>query len=1046
MFSSRLFLFLFLHFLFSRTLLAIWYPKSLPCDVNEYAETAAVTVDCSDRRLIKVPAGIPSNTTNLTLTINHISTITPTSFFQLEKLLEIDFRCNCVPVRLGPKDRVCTRRPVIQDNSFASLAKLKSLYLDGNQLLEIPRGLPPNLLLLSLEANNIFSITKQNLSELASIEFLYLGQNCYHRNPCNVSFHIQTAAFQDLNNLTILSLKDNNLTDVPTNLSSSLRELYLYNNMIQNIKRNDFQNLHNLEILDLSGNCPRCYNAPYPCTPCPHNVEIQIHPHAFDSLTKLKTLRLHSNSLTSIQDDWFKNTTNLQVLDLSQNFLAEVIGEASFLKYILNLVELDLSFNYALQRYPQFLKLGNTFSKLSSLETFRIKGYIFKELNKDYLKPLFGLKKLRILDLGTNFIKIADLSVFSNFPALKLIDLSINKISPSPSELSYSSCSVTRASADMYNNRMLEEMHYFQYDQNAHRCNSKHREVVTFQPFINKDCLDYGKTLDLSRNNIFFVNSVDFKDLAFLKCLNLSGNAISQSLNGSEFHHLTNLKYLDFSNNRIDLLYSTAFEELKHLEVLDLSSNKYYFLAEGVTHMLNFTKNLPALKKLMMNSNEISTCTNTVMESQTLRTLEFKGNRLDILWKDGDTRYLGVFKKLINLRTLDISDNSLGFIPPDVFEGMPPNLEDLNLSNNKLNSFNWGKLPLLTHLKILDLSYNTLHTVPRELSNCTTTLHSLFLRNNQIQQLTKHFLRDAFQLRYLDLRSNRIKIIKESSFPENVLNHLSKLFLEGNPFLCNCDAVWFVWWINHTTVTIPNLATDVTCAGPGVHKGQSVVFLDMYTCELDSLHVILYSLSTSIILCLVVVTVASHLFFWDVWYIYYFCIAKFKGYRRLSSSSICYDAFIAYDSKDQDTSDWVLNELVAELEDKDDKKFNLCLEDRDWIPGHAVLENLSESIQLSNKTVFILTKRYIMSGNFKMAFYLAHQRLLDEKIDVIILIFLEKHLLQSRYLKLRKRLCSSSVLDWPSNPKSQPYFWHCLKNVLATENHTAYNKLFKESV
>ncbi|XP_030057453.1 toll-like receptor 7 [Microcaecilia unicolor] len=1027
-------------------LLASWYPKSFPCDVKEYAESSGVAVDCSNRRLIEIPDGIPSNTTNLTLTINHIPTITPTSFLQLGKLLEIDFRCNCVPVMLGPKDHVCTRRPVIQDNSFASLANLKSLYLDGNQLLEIPRGLPPNLLLLSLEANSIFSITKQNLSELANIEFLYLGQNCYYRNPCNVSFYIHPAAFQDLNNLTVLSLKSNNLTRVPNGLSSSLREFYLYNNMIQIIKDNDFQNLSNLEILDLSGNCPRCYNAPYPCTPCPNDTEIQIDHKAFDSLTKLKTLRLHSNSLTSVPDAWFKNTKNLRVLDLSQNFLAKVIEEASFLNYLTNLVELDLSFNYALQRYPKCLKLGKTFSKLSSLETFRIKGYVFKELKEDNLKPLFSLKKLRILDLGTNFIKIADLRMFKNFHSLKLIDLSVNKISPSSSESSCGSFSVTRASADMYNYRILEEMHYFSYDENARRCKSKDREDATSHSFIDKDCLDYGQTLDLSRNNIFFVNFMDFQDLNFLKCLNLSGNAISQSLNGSEFRLLSNLTYLDFSNNRIDLLYSTAFQELKHLEVLDLSSNKYYFLAEGVTHMLNFTKNLPALKKLMMNSNEISTCTNTAMESQSLRTLEFKGNRLDVLWRDGDTRFLEFFKKLSNLSTLDISDNSLSFIPPGVFEGMPPNLEELNLSNNKLKSFNWGKLHLLRNLKILDLSDNTLYTVPRELSNCTTTLQHLILRNNQIQKLTKHFLRNAFQLRYLDLRSNRIKIIKKSSFPENVLDHLSELFLEGNPFLCNCEAVWFVWWINHTTVTIPNLATDVTCAGPGVHKGQSVVLLDMYTCELDSLHMILYSVTSSIILCLMVIMVASHLFFWDVWYIYHFCTAKFKGYRRLLSSSICYDAFIAYDSKDQDTSEWVLNELVVELEDKGDKKFNLCLEDRDWIPGQPVLENLSESIQLSNKTVFILTRRYIMSGKFKTAFYLAHQRLLDEKIDVIILIFLENILQKSRYLRLRKRLCSSSVLDWPSNPKSQPYFWHCLKSALATENHTAYNKLFKESV
>uniref|UniRef100_A0A8C0IRH9 Toll like receptor 7 n=1 Tax=Chelonoidis abingdonii TaxID=106734 RepID=A0A8C0IRH9_CHEAB len=965
-----------------------WFPKSLPCDVKVEASKANIIVDCSDRRLTEIPHGIPRNTTNLTLTINHIPNIYPTSFVHLDNLVEIDFRCNCVPVRLGPKDHVCTRRLQIQNSSFATLTKLESLYLDGNQLSEIPRGLPPNLHLLSLEANSIFSITKENLSELGNVEMLYLGQNCYYRNPCNVSFEIEEAAFQDLRNLTVLSLKSNNLTYIPHNLSSTLKELYLYNNMIQKVQEHDLNDLYNLEILDLSGNCPRCYNVPFPCTPCPNNAPIWIHHKAFDALKQLKILRLHSNSLHNVPSSWFKNTKNLKVLDLSQNFLAKEIGEACFLNFIPNLVELDLSFNFELQVYSSFLNLSKTFSSLSHLEILRVKGYVFRELSQENLRPLLRLRNLTVLDLGTNFIKLANLSEFNNHD----------------------------------------------------------KEAASFQPSVNEDCLSYGKTLDLSRNNIFFINPSDFQHLTFLKCLNLSGNAISQTLNGSEFYPLSGLKYLDFSNNRIDLLYSTAFQELKDLEILDLSDNKHYFLAEGITHKLDFTKNLTFLKKLMMNGNEISTSTNMGMESHSLQILEFKGNHLDVLWRDGDTRYLSFFKNLTNLEHLDISYNSLSFLPPGAFEGMPPRLKVLSLTNNMLKSFNWGKLPCLEKLETLDLSNNLLSTVPLELSNCSATLHKLILKNNRIRWLTKYFLRDAFQLKYLDLSSNKIQIIKKSSFPENVISNLEMLLLHGNPFKCICDAVWFVWWINQTEVTIPLLATDVTCAGPGAQKGKSVILLDLYSCELDSSHVILFSVSASAILCLIVFTVTSHLYFWDVWYSYHFCTAKIKGYRRLHSPETCYDAFISYDNEDPAVTEWILKELVENLEDQKDKQFNLCLEERDWLPGQPVLDNLSQSIQLSRKTIFVLTNKYTTSGIFKTAFYMAHQRLMDEKVDVIILIFLERVLKKSRYLRLRKRLCSSSVLEWPTNPRSQCYFWQCLKNAIATNNDMTYNKLFRETV
>ncbi|XP_006892433.1 PREDICTED: toll-like receptor 7 [Elephantulus edwardii] len=1041
---NRSFLILLNVILISRLLGARWFPKTLPCDVKVDVSQDQVIVDCTDKHLTEIPRGIPSNATNLTLTINHIPTISPASFYQLEHLIEIDFRCNCVPIRLGPKDRICTKRLQVTPHSFSGLTSLRALYLDGNQLLEIPQGLPSSLKLLSLEANTISSITKENVTELASIEMLYLGQNCYFRNPCNVSFSIEKDAFLNLKNLKVLSLKDNNITAVPTVLPSSLMELYLYNNMITKIQEGDFNNLNQLQLLDLSGNCPRCYSVPYPCIPCENNAPLQIQENAFDALQELRILRLHSNSLQFVPERLFQNLGKLEELDLSQNYLAKTISDARFLYSLPNLIQLDLSFNYELQVYHAFMNLSNAFSSLKNLRLLRMKGYVFKELTSPDLSPLQSLQNLEVLDLGTNFIKIVDINIFKQFERLKVIDLSVNKISPSGDSSNVGFCSNTRTLVDSYGPQVLEHEYYFKYDENARSCRFKNREMPSFLSF-NEECNKYRPTLDLSKNNIFFIKSTDYKNLSFLQCLNLSGNSISQTLNGSEFQHLVELKYLDFSNNRVDLLHSTAFNELHNLEVLDISNNGHYFESEGLTHMLNFTKNLKLLTKLMMNYNGISTSASRTMESDSLKTLEFRGNHLDVMWRDGDTRYLEFFKHLINLEALDISENSLSFLPPGVFDGMPPNLKNLSLAQNGLKSFNWKKLQVLKNLETLDLSRNQLKTVPDRLANCSSSLKRLILRKNQIRCLTKYFLQDAFHLQYLDLSSNKIQIIQKTSFPENVLNNLEMLLLHHNRFLCTCDAVWFVWWVNHTEVTIPYLATEVTCVGPGAHRGQSVVSLDLYTCELDLTNLILYSFSVSVAIFLMVVTTVSHLYFWDVWYSYYFCKAKLRGYQRLLSLDSCYDAFIVYDTKDPAVTEWVLHELVVQLEDPREKRFNLCLEERDWLPGQPVLENLSQSIQLSKKTVFVMTNRYAKTQNFKIAFYLSHQRLIEEKVDVIILIFLQKPLQKSKFLQLRKRLCRSSVLEWPTNPQAHPYFWQCLKNALAMDNHVAYSKVFKET-
>ncbi|XP_061081699.1 toll-like receptor 7 [Conger conger] len=745
---------------------AAWYPKSLPCDVT--VKGISVNVDCTERKLKEMPIGIPGNVTNITLTINHIPHIETTSFQGLESLVEIDFRCNCVPIKIGPKDRVCSKSVTIDDKSFWHLKKLKSLYLDGNQLLSIPRGLPPGLTLLSLEVNHIHIIRKKDLSELANIEVLYFGQNCYYRNPCNVSYDIEKGAFSHLINLTVLSLKANNLSYVPQDLPVSLKELYLYNNNIRNITEEDFRNLTNLETLDLSGNCPRCYNAPFPCTPCPGNGDLHIDNSAFQTLNKLTTLRLHSNSLKMVKSEWFQATDKLQVLDLSSNFLAKHITDTTFPMHVPTLVDLDLSFNYELQQYPASLNLSSSFSSLTLLNVLRIRGFVFQQLTKKDIRPLIGLRHLERIDLGTNFIKMTNLMILT---------------------------------------------------------------------------------------------------------------------------------------------------ELKNIKII-----------------------------------------------------------------------------------------------------------------------------------ILDLSENKFDKVPDELSNCTKSIKKLILHHNQISKLTPHFLRAAYSLKYLDLSYNEIEYIQRSSFPEDVIDHLDMLLLHGNKFMCSCKAIWFVMWINKTMVNIPKLATEVNCANPGYQIGKSIITLSGDSCQHSSLSIILYVFLTSLTLGVLTLSITAHLFLWDMWYIYYFCLAKMKGYSRLSSQSSIYDAFIIYDKKDPAVSDWVMEELQVNLEEQGDPPLQLCLEERDWLPGCPIIDNLCQSIQQSRKTVFVLTKKYVLSGNFKTAFYLAHQRLFDEKADVILLIFLEKLPLRSKYLRLRKRLYGRSLLEWPSNPKAQPYFWHCLRSAMAKDSHGQYSKLFQETL
>lgn len=141
-------------------------------------------------------------------------------------------------------------------------------------------------------------------------------------------------------------------------------------------------------------------------------------------------------------------------------------------------------------------------------------------------------------------------------------------------------------------------------------------------------------------------------------------------------------------------------------------------------------------------------------------------------------------------------------------------------------------------------------------------------------------------------------------------------------------------------------------------------------------------------------------------------------------------------------SDWVLNHLRVQLEERGERFLPICLEERDWIPGSPVLDSLTQSIQHSRKTVFVLTEAYVNSGSFKLAVFLAHQRLMEDNEDVIVLLLLEPVLQYSHFLRLRRRLCARSILEWPRSSSAEAWFWQSLRNVIRVDNQAMYSDLY----
>jgi len=290
------------------------------------------------------------------------------------------------------------------------------------------------------------------------------------------------------------------------------------------------------------------------------------------------------------------------------------------------------------------------------------------------------------------------------------------------------------------------------------------------------------KVLDLSSNHILSLHERSFQSLQSLRTLNLSRNNVA-SLHLQLFHGVDDLLHLDLSHNQLSAIPLHAIAALVHLQSLNVASNHIHTLPNDV-FVLN-----RRLVYLDLQANGIeSLAPRTFVYLKDLQVLDLFNNKISSLPR-------GVFKDLSKLEHLNLAGNEITSVGSDALRGLK-SLTWLNISDNPIEVIGEGSFLHCPNLQTLLLYNSKLRAVSRTQVDGLYSLRTLSLKGNTfLSEIDDDAMAHMTYLRTLDLSGCNLTTIPSSL---GSLEHVSQIFFNNNPWVCDCRFDWFLRWVERS--------------------------------------------------------------------------------------------------------------------------------------------------------------------------------------------------------------------------------------------------------
>lgn len=319
--------------------------------------TNLAILDASSNNITTLAANVFTKTTNLKelyLSRNQIGSLPSTVFFQLSKLTLLDLSHNQI-------------KAIAQDNMFGFLRQLRFIYLNHNGITKLRTsfGNVTNLVEFDGSHNDLkdWSLTFASGSTV-KLNLAYCGlKNSYSSAADKEELDLegnQIEIMKITGKVTRLRANNNIIRQVEIDPSIQLEALELANNFITDIT--NITKVDNLQVLDLSGNKLKAnikgdiFSELTALTYLSlRDTGAVITPELLEKNSRLVYLDISANRIGSFDLKFLKFLTNLEILRLDSNEMAELIGYEDAKEFLPELATIGLSNNMFSCSYLQKL-------------------------------------------------------------------------------------------------------------------------------------------------------------------------------------------------------------------------------------------------------------------------------------------------------------------------------------------------------------------------------------------------------------------------------------------------------------------------------------------------------------------------------------------------------------------------------------------------------------------------------------------------------------------------------------------------------------------